>query len=747
MSTSKKQKATQRRPVISQPRIEDAATQAFQCSFSPDGDLFALLSLAVDKHRLRVFDTLTNQSTAEYILESARANSLAWAHLGLSISEDIISPSAKKRRRKVADSAENSIGNNLIRVVILGLSDGTVLLFSPLHGRVVRKLSHPSSTTAVLCMTVCNTGIPTLWTSSSDGAIRIWDVRSGNILSYWKTEDRVPFTSMAPCPIAVDTEDQCILFAHHSIQLLALDVKDLAASKQKQLGSFTGHTSHVNNLEWDMSKSSPERFYSSAEGDRFIYVWQLPKDGVVERKPLLSISLDSAVSTFMLLQLKTGPGGLILAVLSVSGKVSFFHIPDEITVPVNPLGHADERRSTLFLRSQISISSKTGGSMAKIISISSIQDRPDCIRISRLLNGIRPVFSDVRYLDNAGDFIQKIVIEDIDNSASENVQQPIYSKRYVENANVTVRSGVELGREKTSGDEMRLDGDLDVDLAELSLGQRLAAVSGEDRLLSGSDKSDSDSGPKSKTSKQKIKGGGIPANSLTRTLIQALHSSDSRLLETCLAHSDPALISNTVRRLPAQLAIPLINSCADRLGKGARSANMKGRGGGASSQRGTTLVIWISTVLATHGGHLMTIPDLVAKLSGLHAILTTRLSLQQSLLSLTGRLELVLSQMQMRSAAASVPLLSKNERSSRVQLREVTKYVEGDSEESENEEQLMDIEDDVNDDASIEDVELAASVDSEEEEASDSEDEDDMAVNGFIDDEAEEYSEDDSVSE
>ncbi|SRR6266550_5659327 len=184
--------------------------------------------------------------------------------------------------------------------------------------------------------------------------------------------------------------------------------------------------------------------------------------------------------------------------------------------------------------------------------------------------------------------------------------QTTYSRRYAEGANLAVGSGAELGSVDKSEDQP-FDGDLNVDIAELSLGQRLTATTGEEKMFSESDKNDSDSGRKIKKSAEKTKNDVVPANSLTRTLIQALHSSDSGLLETCLAHSDPALISNTVKRLPVQLAVPLITACTDRLGRGARSANLKGRGGGASSQRGSTLVVWIRTVLATHGGYLMTV--------------------------------------------------------------------------------------------------------------------------------------------
>ena len=159
-----------------------------------------------------------------------------------------------------------------------------------------------------------------------------------------------------------------------------------------------------------------------------------------------------------------------------------------------------------------------------------------------------------------------------------------------------------------------VDGYLDVDLAELSLGQRLTALSGGDGVAGRNITSDSDDEDAEaisrRSGKQNITQDApniVPANSLTRTLIQALHSSDSRLLETCLAHSDPALIRNTVRRLPPQLAVPLLTACVERLGRGSRAANMKGGGGGASSQRGTGLLAWVKAVLAVHSGHLMTV--------------------------------------------------------------------------------------------------------------------------------------------
>ncbi|KAF7437237.1 Small subunit (SSU) processome component [Pleurotus ostreatus] len=333
-------------------------------------------------------------------------------------------------------------------------------------------------------------------------------------------------------------------------------------------------------------------------------------------------------------------------------------------------------------------------------------------------------------------------------------------RRYAEGT-ASVGFGAEVGHDEQADNDLSqtVEGDLDVDVAELSLGQRLTALSGGKPTTSSEDE-DSDGGQKAPKSGRDAKAKAeplVPANSLTRTLIQALHSSDAKLTETCLSHSDPILINNTVRRLPPQLAVSLIDACVERLGRGARGANVKGRGGGASSQRGAALITWIRTVLIIHSGHLMTMPNLIARLSGLHATLTRRLALQESLLSLNGRLDMVLTQIEMRSSVAPTPLsIPREKKATKQRARKARQYVEGESEE---EGVQMDVEVDADsgdEGGSIEDVELGGGSDEEDEETSeeeededdgseedDDEDEEGPTLNGFIDDEAEEDDEDD----
>ena len=241
-----------------------------------------------------------------------------------------------------------------------------------------------------------------------------------------------------------------------------------------------------------------------------------------------------------------------------------------------------------------------------------------------------------------------------------------------------------------------------------------------------------------------------------------------------MAHGDVALIRNTVLRLPPTLCVPLLQACVERLGRGARGE--KGGGAGASAQRGTSLIRWVRAVLVVHSGFLMTvgcslvqlmadsltskslkIPDLVARLSSLHSTLAARLALQDRLLALNGRLDLVLSQIEMQSAprAAVVDDVAIRKRKVR---RKAAKYVEGESESEGNMSVDGEDEDSEDEEGSVEDIGLEGT-DDEEDENEDEEDEDEddeeygsegedgLKINGFIDDEAEEdYSEDEESS-
>jgi U3 small nucleolar RNA-associated protein 5 len=141
----------------------------------------------------------------------------------------------------------------------------------------------------------------------------------------------------------------------------------------------------------------------------------------------------------------------------------------------------------------------------------------------------------------------------------------------------------------------------DVDMADLSLGERFLA------LPNGQGQAQVNGDTKPKSSVATLDG---PANaaSLTRLLIQALHTSDPALLTLCLSHHDPTLIRNTIRKMPAQMALPLLKACVERLGQG-KHTNRRGggRGSAQSEQHARGTVEWVKGVLVERGFILMTV--------------------------------------------------------------------------------------------------------------------------------------------
>ena len=159
------------------------------------------------------------------------------------------------------------------------------------------------------------------------------------------------------------------------------------------------------------------------------------------------------------------------------------------------------------------------------------------------------------------------------------------------------------------------------DLADLTLGERLAVLE-PDHAPSGArserrarkpDGGDADDVEEEEEEGQDggQKLGPQSTQSLTRLLLQALHTSDPSLLTLILTspqNSTPGMIRNTIRKLPASMALPLLKACVERLGKG-RGFERRGggRGGGLSGKEGGCVVAWIRGVLVERGSILMTV--------------------------------------------------------------------------------------------------------------------------------------------
>ena len=403
-TSSKKQKVKppKGRPVsntsLSHPPLQDSSFIASLSAFSPSGDLFALVSLAVGKHRLRVHDTNTGRSISEYVADSARITALSWANFktprSLSENQEIEDSAPRKKRKKRDSRALQSVSEpDATPVVALGLSTGSIVIFSPSHARVIRTLSHPSSTSSILALDIytdASSDALIFLTSCADGSIRVWNAQTGELLSSSKADDRLPGTSLSLRP-GVESDHPSFLLAHHSIRLLSTSPFLTSPQKLTEEAHFIGHTSNVTMLRWQPSPEhdtqSPRLFASVAESDRHVHIWEVPRALGSEGKLVASAPLDSDARHLSFSQSPIHPS---LLVLSASGRISIFTTTNDQTTITTPK-KTKEKVTTLSPRSSVTINLRRGTTAVEVIN--AVFDQDGQIRIVWLAGGVKPVFN------------------------------------------------------------------------------------------------------------------------------------------------------------------------------------------------------------------------------------------------------------------------------------------------------------------------------------------------------------------
>ena len=357
---------------LSQPVTQQTGSLATLAAFSPKANLFALLSLAVDRHRLRVYDTVTAQANAEYIVQPARATCLHWMDI-------LTDPAPAQKRKKKRDSAGPTSRKSKTQVVALGLSSGAVTFFSPVHGSPVLTLSNSASNTAILDA-ILDTSEDRLWTSSEDASIRLWDITSNTVLHTWRSDDRIPYTCISLEPRVMDESNRPVglLAAHHAAKLLSINLSsESSSSKPTTFASFSGHTTSISNIAWTTSK----QFVTVAQGDKFVQGWTMPKNGGVGAVAF-SVALDAEAR-----KAYVSPSGEFIVATSVSGAISIFRIPSQH----NPA-------SSLVPESVVNISISRGKGLpenADVIDAVFSADSPRLIHVARIIAGARPAFETV----------------------------------------------------------------------------------------------------------------------------------------------------------------------------------------------------------------------------------------------------------------------------------------------------------------------------------------------------------------
>ena len=134
------------------------------------------------------------------------------------------------------------------------------------------------------------------------------------------------------------------------------------------------------------------------------------------------------------------------------------------------------------------------------------------------------------------------------------------------------------------------------------------------------------------------------ADSLQAVLVQALHTDDANLLEYCLSTRNTKMIERTIDRLPTPFVLPFLTRVIDKFQ--------------STPSRGQALITWIKEILTRHAAYLLSVPTLTKSLTGLYSVMDARLSVFKKLLKLSGRLDLLLAQVEVRQRATGAGALA-----------------------------------------------------------------------------------------
>lgn len=388
---------------LSEPVVAETSAAASFSAFSRSGLFFAHIALAVDKHRLRVFDTESSKSIAESVFQNSRVSAVHWALLPSSGADDSAGADAagdentsrKRKKRKSISGRENSTED----LIIIGFSNGTLAIFSPKQGEVVRTLSTTSSNDAIFSITSnpapSSSPNPQLWSSSANGSIYSWDARTGNLLATWKISKNTntPYTAIAIHPSTTDDDASRLLAARHRIQLFSTSHTETDAPRES--ASVTGHASPVICLDWAPSPGSElaQTFISAAEGDRFACIWRVPEaetdedeedneGDVLEGTLIASIPFDADVRSVGYTSASSiAPSKPLAYGLSSSGALRIFTAPSALSA-----GRLAPHTSV----EGTSITTSPGS--PPIVSLHFDVQRPGSVQLARLVTGVKPVF-------------------------------------------------------------------------------------------------------------------------------------------------------------------------------------------------------------------------------------------------------------------------------------------------------------------------------------------------------------------
>ncbi|XP_014663435.1 PREDICTED: WD repeat-containing protein 43-like [Priapulus caudatus] len=548
--------------------------------FSPSGEYLAYSS---PDGRLKLWETSTGTLQQEYTPAShlsATCTCICWCPTRHAKEKPV-----RRKKKKEAGEIDTPESSERVEMIAMGTKSGAVILYSIIEADLKTKMDGGHSD-AVNCLAWDNMS-DSLFSCSNDKYIVQWSISSGKVLHKWKGDKSAVYS------VCLSPDRKQLLSASRCIKLWDIDTRSL-------LKVFIGHSSEVVCLRCitpsAAQESKKDGYYvlSSAAGDRLINAWYVKSAVETDKNAVASFSVTDEPEQLhhCISQSNRHPG--LLAVATRQGKLHVFEyqLNGRCKKPLQP-------KLTLHIAT-----SGDSGETPKPISVIGVHLLNDRQQNILIVYGdfTRPKFERLPY------------------STTENEVCLIRSDPKTVNRKVD-KSITKVKMPCTSGEVTHLVPSHTLPKHSNVVKKRKLSTSEADESLAERLKSASVNGPTSEVPR---------TDTMAVLLTQGLQSQDMSMIDKVLTEATANVIDNTVRRLPVQAVVPLVQVLALRMS--------------AAPNIAQTYIQWVKSILSTHTSFLMTFPELIEKLSVIYQIMDARLMMFTRMSRLKGKLDLIFSQ-------------------------------------------------------------------------------------------------------
>eukprot|EP00007_Cunea_sp_BSH-02190019_P005796 CAMPEP_0174240642 /NCGR_PEP_ID=MMETSP0417-20130205/19799_1 /TAXON_ID=242541 /ORGANISM="Mayorella sp, Strain BSH-02190019" /LENGTH=675 /DNA_ID=CAMNT_0015319763 /DNA_START=65 /DNA_END=2089 /DNA_ORIENTATION=- len=583
-------------------------------------DAFAQQYAAVGAdNRLRVWDTQSGKMTKQFTPPNhlnVRYSCLRWAPVP-------VAPSSSRGRK----SRNTATGAQSANIVALGSEKGAIVLWNIQTGQVEAELAGGDGHTSRVHDIVFSSA-SVLFSCDADGYVIEWNC--GKVHTKWQAHKEPTYC------LALNADSTRLLTASSSIQLWDL-------SSKKAIRSFTGHSSPVHSLCFTNAQGT--HCLSSAAADRYVNLWAC--EGSAKSHSTTQVFVAPSELNYLRTNLAlTDAQALHFVGLSVGGKAMSVW-STSLEEDAQPNGRrsvpSKRQRRTPSSASAASAAAPDAGERRVDVDCSVLSAKQQrCILYAgfcsehqlMVVRGapLRPQFEALTYWDaEAGEMVDELSLgssshDEMDES-NETTADAVAGSARSNQEDIQVLDAVASSSVKKPRSSVGTSGAMPVAAADVtsSAADRSAETLYE-RLQSLQVNEEADAPKKLDLPK---------AGSIHSVLIQALNTKDQERIDSCLAVTDAHIISETVDRLPTSFVLPFLTVVVDKFR--------------AKPNRGPVLACWIRQILIRHTAYLMTVPHLSSSLSGLYQSIDQRLGSFKKLMQLSGRLDLIMSQINIKN--------------------------------------------------------------------------------------------------